>query len=193
MNDGRLLDCNSVAEVEENLIRMIGMVDLKAPYNVVTFWTPVNATAASGTLTIPTNPTANDTMTIGAKVYTFKAAAAVIGDIVIGVSAAATQLNIRAAINGTDGLNTAHPVITCGVFAANVGALLAIVKGAAGNIVTTETFTAIDNVFGAASLTGGLNGTVGFKGQIMVDATKIYVCTETNTILDSNWKSAALT
>lgn len=193
MIDARLLDGNGEPEITENFNRVLGLVDSKAAVTVLTPWTPVNAAAASGTLTIATNPTANDTMTIGTKVYTFKAAAAVIGDIAIGLDAAATQANIKAAINGTDGLNTAHPVITCSDFAVNVGTLSAISKGAAGNIVTTETFQAIGNVFGAASLTGGMNGTVGYKGQVMVDADYIYVCTATNTILDSNWKSAALT
>lgn len=193
MNDGRLLDCGSMAEIEANLVRMLALIDSKAAATIVTQWTPINAAAASGTLTIATNPTANDTMTIGTKVYTFKAAAAAIGDIAIGLDAAATQANIKAAINGTDGLNTAHPVVTCSDFAVNIGTLTAIVKGAAGNIVTTETFQAIGNVFGAASLTGGMNGTVGFKGQVMVDADYIYVCTDTNTILDSNWKKSALT
>lgn len=191
--DARLLDGFGEAELTENLNRMMSMIDAKMSALKIQWNTPVNAATASGTLTLDTNPTADNTMTIGTVVYTFKAAAAVAGDIAIGVDLAATKTNVIAAIKGTDGLNTAHPVVTCGTFSGNVLTITAKAVGAAGNIATTETFTAVTNVFGAATLEGGLNGTVGTEGQIMVDASNIYVCTADNTIADANWKAAALT
>jgi len=193
MIDGRLLDCASMAEIEENLNRMMAMIDAKMSALKIQWNTPINAATASGTLTLDTNPTANNTMTIGTTVYTFKAAAAVAGDIAIGVDLAATKTNVIAAIKGTDGLNTAHAVVTCGTFAGNVLTITAKAVGAAGNVPTSETFTAITNVFGAATLDGGLNGTVGTEGQIMTDENYIYVCTADNTAADANWKKAALT
>lgn len=193
MNDSRLLDCASMAEIEENLTRMMSLIDAKMSALKIQWWTPINASKATGSLTLDTNPTADNTMTIGTVVYTFKAAAAVEGDIAIGVDLAATKVNVVAAIKGTDGINTEHPVVTCGNFAANVLTITAKDVGSSGNVVTSETFTAITNVFGAATLEGGLNGTVGTKGQIMYDESNIYVCTADNTVADANWKAAALT
>lgn len=185
--DSRFLECNGEPEIQENFDRIGALIG---------FGTAINAVAATGSLTIATNPTANDTMTIGTKVYTFKAAAAADGDIAIGAAAADTQANIKAAINGTGAgqVCTAHPLVTCGTFSANAAAITAITKGVAGNaIAATETFTAVGNVFGAAKMSGGVDGTVGVKGAILVDADKIHVATDDNTIADANWKYASLT
>ena len=191
--DTRLLDGFGEAEGAENFNRIMAYIDSKMPALKIQWLTPVNATKATGTLTLDTKPTANDTMTIGTVVYTFKAVAVVAGDIAIGADLAASKVNIVAAIKGTDGINTAHPVVTCGDFVANVLTITAEAVGPDGNVTTTESFTAITNVFGADTLEGGLNGTVGTKGQIMIDENKIYICTADNTITDANWKSATLT
>lgn len=194
MEDSRLLDCGSMAEIEANLFRMMGYIDAKMAATKILSWTPVNAATATGTLTIDTIPTAANSMTIGTEVYVFMAAedADTDGEIPIGVDLATTQASIKAAINGTDGVNAAHAVVTCSDFTDNVATITAKAVGSAGNVVTSETFTAITNVFGAASLEGGLNGTVGVEGQIMIDENYIYVCTADNTIADANWKKAAL-
>jgi len=202
MTDPRLLDCGSAAEIEANMVRLLALIDAKQVLidaklaaAMVSFGTAVNAVAASGTLTIATNPTAADTMTIGTKVYTFVETPAEDGDIAIGLDAAATQANIKAAINGIgEGqVCTAHPDVTCGDFAANAATITARVKGTAGNgIATTEVLTAEGNIFGAATLEGGVDGTVAAKGTILVDVDKIYVATDANTIADANWKYASL-
>lgn len=119
--------------------------------------------AATGTLTVAVNPTAADTMTIGSTEYTFVAEEDfdAAGEIAIGTDLAATQVNIIAAIMGTDEVNTAHTLVTIGAFAANVATITAINKGTGGNsIATTETFTSGSNVFSAATLEDGTNGTV---------------------------------
>lgn len=118
---------------------------------------------AQGTLTVDTQPTAGDTMTIGSTVYTFQANGGltnVAGNIEIGSNLAASQLNISNAINraGTPGTGyaaatPAHTLVTTGTFSANVLTLTARKGGTAGNaIATTETFTAGTNVFNAATL-----------------------------------------
>lgn len=108
---------------------------------------------AHQTLTVPVNPTANDTMTVGAGddevTYTFKAEAVEDTDIEIGDAVADTQANIVLKLNERDD-------ITCTAFADNVATLTAVVGGAAGNsIATTETFTAETNVFGGVALASG--------------------------------------
>lgn len=113
------------------------------------------ATKAQGTLTVDTQPTAGDTMTIGSKTYTFVPAgtANADGEISIGADLAAAQANIVAAINGTDGRNTAHTLVSAADFSSNQCVITALVGGTAGNsIATTETFTAGSNVFDAATL-----------------------------------------
>lgn len=125
--------------------------------------TPINiaavTTKASGTLTVVDNPTAGNTMTIGSTVYTFRATADfdAAGEIEIGDAAADTQANIIAAIMGTDGVNTAHTLVTIGAFnASNQATVTAKTGGTVGNtIATTETFTSESNVFGAAALASG--------------------------------------
>jgi len=43
-------------------------------------------------------------------------------------------------------------------------------------------------------LAGGEDGTVGYKGEIIMDATRLYICVADNTINDANWlRSDALT
>jgi hypothetical protein len=117
-------------------------------------------TAATGSLTVDVNPTANDTMTIGATVYTFVATVDfdAAGEIELGADVATTQANILTALAGTDGVNTANVYVSASAFASDVTTLTAktAYDGAFGNTVdTTETFTAGTNVFAAATLTGG--------------------------------------
>jgi len=114
------------------------------------------ATASQGTLTVAVNPTVGDTMTIGDKLFTFVplASANGDGDIGVGLDLAATKLNIVAAINGTDGHNTANDKVSAAAFgAADACVITALVGGVAGNLITsTGTFTAGTNIFDAATL-----------------------------------------
>ena len=119
-------------------------------------------TKATGTLTVDTNPTVNNTMTIGEKVYTFvtDGTADTDGEINVESDLADTKLNIVAAIMGTDGINTPHPLVKCGSFVLDVLTITAIIGGVAGNsIVTTETFSAESNIFGAGVLSTGADCT----------------------------------
>lgn len=157
--------------------------------------TPVSAVASAGTLTVGAQPTADDTMTVGTKVYTFVAngTASSDGEIDIGTDLAGTQSNIVDAINGDDGINTANTLVSCGDFATNDAVITALVKGVAGNsIATTETFTSASNEFDADTLgttVAGVNGTIGIAGMKMWDGTKEYTCVADSTISNSNWKS----
>jgi len=127
---------------------------------------------SQGTLTIDTIPIAGDTMTIGvaggSKVYTFRALVDwdVDGEVLIGATLAACQQSIVDAINGDDGVNTAHTQVTAETFNnANKSIITAILPGSVGDTyVTTETFTAGTNVFDGITLgtttAGGLTGAV---------------------------------
>lgn len=114
-----------------------------------------DTTKAAGTLTVDTQPTAGDTMTIGTKVYTFVpvGTANSDGEISVADSLANAKLAIVAAINGTDGHNDPHPLVSAAAFIADACVITALVGGVAGNLIaTTETFTAVSNVFNAVTL-----------------------------------------
>lgn len=116
------------------------------------------ATKATVNLTIDTQPTSGDTMTIGTKVYTFvpDGTDTADGEVSRGTDLATAQANIVAAINGTDEFNVAHPLVTAAAFAGNVCAITALIGGTAGNaIASTEAFTAGTNVFSGATLGSG--------------------------------------
>lgn len=113
------------------------------------------ATAAQGTLTIDTQVTATNTMTIGGRSWVFvpNGSSAEDGEIDVGTNLATCQANIVAAINGTDGNNTASAYVTIADFAANDAVITALVPGTAGNSIgTTENFGAGGNVFDAAAV-----------------------------------------
>jgi hypothetical protein len=119
-------------------------------------------TKAQGTLTATGNAVANETVTIGTTVYTWKAAPTTVAfEVKVGASAADSLENLVAAINGGPGAGTAYGSLTTphgSVDAfAGVGDTMtarAKVGGTAGNsIATTETMT--NASWGAATLTGG--------------------------------------
>ena len=117
-----------------------------------------SVTASTGTLTVDTQPTSGDTMTIGSYLYTFvpDGTANADGEISIGGDLAETQGNIVAAINGGDGFNTANDVVSAASFSSDDCVLTALIGGVSGDaIATTETFTAETNVFAAATLGSG--------------------------------------
>lgn len=128
-----------------------------APTNIAINIT-ANTVNASGTLTVDTQPISGDTFTIGAKTYIFVPVGTAngIGEISIGIDLAGAKTAIVAAINGTDGVNTPHPTVSAAAFVVNASVLTALIGGTIGNtIATTETFTAITNIFSAATLGSG--------------------------------------
>jgi len=117
-----------------------------------------HATHAARVLTIDTQPTSNDTFTIGTKVYTIvpDGTANANGEVSRGTDLPTAKLAIVAAINGTDGHNSPHPSVTAAAFTVNNCTITAIIGGTAANsLATTETFNAGTNIFAGATLTGG--------------------------------------
>ena len=107
------------------------------PIDITTY-----STKAKGTLTLASGILADDTITLGATTYTFKAAAAAAGEITIGGTLNVQAENIIAAINGTDSRNSANASVTAAISGSNV-IFTAIIGGVAGDaIASTETLTA---------------------------------------------------
>lgn len=117
-----------------------------------------STTKATGTLTMDVQPLSGNTVTIGTKVYTFVPVGTdnADGEVSVGADLTEAQANLVAAINGTDGISDPHPLVSAADFAANDCVITALVGGAAGNsIATTETFTAVTNIFAAVALATG--------------------------------------
>lgn len=120
---------------------------------------------ASGTLTSTgTAPANGDTVVIGNKTYTFRTALttpAVVNEVLIGASAAASLDNLKSAINGTTGAGstystgtTAHSQVEATTNTDTTQLVVARVGGtAANNYDTTETSSQLS--WGASKLSGG--------------------------------------
>jgi len=114
------------------------------------------------TLTVDTQVTAGATMTIAGVVYTFvpHGTANADGEISVGTDLATCQAAIVAAINGTDGFNTAHPLVSIAEFTLDDAVITAFIGGVAGNAFeSTETFVAATNVFSGATFASGADCT----------------------------------
>lgn len=120
----------------------------------------IEAVKATGTLTMDTQPTATDTVTVGTITYTWMASGAVSGQINRGADLAAAKVNFVAAINGSDGIQAGpNPFASAAAFSGNVCTLTARMAGPLGSLVaTTETFTAVSNVFNATTLGATVEG-----------------------------------
>lgn len=107
------------------------------------------AVAATGSVTFTGLPNVNDTVTIGAEVYTFKAARGAANEVTIGASATATGDNFVTAL----GLDSA---LVSGSNASGVVTLTALAAGTSGNSITLAESAANTTVSGA-TMTGGVN------------------------------------
>jgi len=159
--------------------------------------TAVCSVKAAGKLTVDTQVTAEDTMTVDGVLYTFKAGAtAAANQIGIGANVAACLVAIVAALDGSDTFNTAQ--IRIDVPAAFTGddlVLTAKNAGTYGNAIpTVSSFTTGTNLFDAVVLgteAAGVDGTSGEPGDQLIDASYLYVCVEKDTVA-GNWRRISL-
>lgn len=138
------------------------------------------STNAEGELTLAAVPTANDTLVIEGQTYTFKAAltaSTTANEILIASTIALQCSYIAAAINrgiASDGkgpgeaygsLTPLNADVTAVATATTVEVTDKQARGTEANsggdseVATTETFTDVGNVWAAATLTGGVDGT----------------------------------
>lgn len=123
---------------------------------------PEGGVAAQGTLTLANNPTDGDTITIGARTYTFQTTLTDDdGNVQIGAGVAETRTNLVAALSLGEGAGTRYAASTAehpdvepaGSFDGQNLVITARQVGSAGNaIVTTSSFTNVNNEFDAATL-----------------------------------------
>lgn len=119
------------------------------------------AVKATGALTFSGTGSDGDTVTVGTRVYTFRAVPALANEIDIGATLALSATNLIAAINGDAGAGTlygtgtqAHSLVTALTGGAGVVNVTAKTGGTGGNaIATTDSGTGAS--WASATLTGG--------------------------------------
>jgi hypothetical protein len=117
--------------------------------------------AATGTVTIATNPAANDTIFINGVTFTFVASVTGPNQVLIGGSANATALNLSTAINASPSREV-MPVIASATGASAICTLTYKGKTTEGNAFTLLTGTAgVKVTMSGATLSGGSNPTAG--------------------------------
>jgi len=165
------------AAVNHYLNSSTGLVRIKAATNgvFVAFSLDANKAPAKAVQTLTsdaTNVANGATATVGSRVYTFVTAltestpetAPVVDEVLIGVSAAVTLDNFKAAVNGSAGEGTiystgttAHADVIATTNTDTTQVVEAKLPGTDGNaIATTETSTHLS--WGAATLAGGADG-----------------------------------
>jgi hypothetical protein len=162
--------------------------------------TPVHATFATQTLTLTGRAVADETITIGGVVYTWKASAVAANEIEIGASTAAHDiLALVAAINastaGSDedlyGADTvANPYWSAADGAGDTVVLTARAAGPTASFANSEAMA--NASFGA--LTNGVWATEASAGDQMYDAAKLYIANaDVHRDSTSGWEYCATT
>jgi hypothetical protein len=162
--------------------------------------TPVHATYASQTLTLAGRAVADETITIGGVVYTWKATASAAYEVEIGASTAAHDiLALVAAINastaGSDedlyGADTeANPFWSAADGAGDTVVLTALAIGPSTSPANSEAMT--NASFG--SLTNGVWATEARAGDQLYDAAKLYTANvDVARTATSGWEYCATT
>lgn len=117
---------------------------------------PIGATPATGSVTIVTNPAANDTIVIDGDTVTFKSAlTGAVNEVLLGATAVLTAAALAAALNASNTAGDSQATYTV------VGAVVtASAPGVAGNAFTLAAGTAgVKVTVSGATLTGGVDAT----------------------------------
>jgi flagellin len=139
--------------------------------------------APKGTLLLPAQPTAGDTLTIGSTTYTFVASgdATTGSEVALGASINATLQNLEGAVNtggagagGTyytsSGANSAATITNVNNNVATVTATVSSSATAAPTVTFTATGSIAGDVSGAGTLAGGANA-VAASAQVQLNST----------------------
>jgi hypothetical protein len=180
-------------ELKRQLEEIVGVVNTLEDANtaVAVSGAPTAPVASTVDLELATQPTAGDTFSISqglvVEEFTFVETAEDAFDVALGLDVSATQANVVTAIN-TDSV-----LVEAGAFESDVSELTALVAGTVGDTIAVESvLTDETDGFSAANLSGGVDGTVGFDGQLRYASDALYVSVGESTTAVSNWKSVAL-
>jgi hypothetical protein len=187
-------------DVTGNLTGDVDAASVDADTLTTTTQTPVNAVAATSVLTMADVGVVGDELVIGDDIYELTDGTGISGNgtIEVDVSGGASKQQTVTALvsaqvsNGTEDVSfTDNSDDTMGI--------ASDVAGVLGNLIAFDdddlTNGSINQNTAADFLGGtvaGVDGTPGSKGQIVWDASYVYICVLANTIADANWERAGI-
>lgn len=187
---------------EGNVVPYIELLNILLPEG-----TPINAAASTATLTAVNPPAATELVNIGGMEYVFVEGltegelSATYIEVLIEVSASDTLDNLISAINQATAPTKykngdqipKNFIVTATAGEEDTVLITANTKGVSGNLIavstTEENFSFGEDV---ETLEGGVDGTLGSKGDMYKDDNYIYIAIDDNTITDTNWRRIAL-
>lgn len=121
-------------------------------------------------------------------------------DVLIDDTPEHTLENLIAAITAGAGGGTkygsgtvVHPTVTATKKDASTVTATAKIKGVSGNLIEiSENATNVAWSGGATKLSGGIDGTVGAKNEMLIDPDYLYIAIDVNTVADTNWRKITL-
>lgn len=150
---------------------------------------------------------AGDTVTVGNRTYTIvtelaesiTSNAAIINEVLKGVSDATCLDNIKSAINGSAGAGTTYATgtqqptadVSATTNTDTTQAIEADVAGVSGNGLAATTATG-GLSFDKVEVDDGVDGTVGDKGEQIFTSSYLYTAIEDNGVADKNWRRVSL-
>lgn len=154
----------------------------------LTVGTPVYAVAAGQTITLTSNPSDGDSLTVTngvtTEVYEFRTIVNNATDIEIGIDAATTAGNAETAFESVSTLISATASTADLV-------LVALVPGESGNSITTS---ATGDISGEGAFTGGVDCTTAIKGDHYQDDTYLYTAiVDMDVTATTGWAASAMT
>jgi hypothetical protein len=188
--DGEIAIGDELAETQANIVAAInGEDDVNTPHPLVSI---ADFASNDAVITALVGGTAGNNI---ATTETFTSASNEFDGVKLGTTQAGADCTAANAVTALVAAIIASD--TQGVGAADgtgdTVVLTADVKGTSGNAIgisTTMEYGSFGE--GKTKLEGGVDGTVGTKGEIRVDDSYIYVCTAANGIHDANWERAAI-
>lgn len=157
----------------------------------VNFGSPVNAKASTGTLTFTGAVVDGETVSVGITTYEFDTDTNVTeGNILVDVSGGASAPDAVTALVAAIIANT-ESLVTAVDGENDTVVLTSKIKGISGNSLAT-TATTVNASFAKGKLEGGVDGTVGAKGDSYIDDSYLYYTIANNTVSDSNWRRISL-
>lgn len=156
--------------------------------------------AASGVLTFTGQPTAAQTVTIGARVYTFRATVPSANDVLIGANAQESLENLVAAINGAAGAGVKYGTgtVTNELVSAELTASddVTVTTRELGVSTAATTTTVTGATWGAATLTGGVDVTPyedQYAGPVLNGTSNVGSMRKDNLALEEKFKTLTIT